>query len=111
VIGEIARFVGFVHAMTGYGPFEHIALARGVSYLSSEGFSARVPSVGGHKWPLGLYCTLAPTVDVDRASIETCVYTLPQLRIVAAMVAAVVAAVVAAALAWSMHTAKRATSA
>ena len=99
VIGQIARFVGFVHAMTGYGPFEHVALARGVSYLSSEGFSARAG--GNSRLPLGLYCTLAPTVDVDRASIETCVYTLPQLRIVGAIVAAILAVAV---LAWWLYT-------
>jgi hypothetical protein len=58
--------------------------------------------------PLGLYCTLAPTVDVDRASIETCVYTLPQLRIVAAMVAAILAAAV---LAWWLYTTPHTTSA
>ncbi len=94
--------------MTGYGPFEHIALARGVTYLSSEGFSARAGGNSRQLLPLGLYCTLAPTVDVDRASIETCVYTLPQLRIVAAILAAILAVAV---LAWWLYTMRARTTA
>ena len=85
VLGHLARFVGYLHSMAGYGPFE-----LGVTYLSSEGFSGRLRAshTSGPR-PLGMYCTLAPTLDVDRASISASVYTLPQLRISATLVACV----------------------
>ena len=83
VIGHVARFVGYMHSMTGYGRFNI-----GMTYLSSEGFSGRIQAGCGTR-PLGLYCTLAPTVDVDRGSISASVYTLPQLRIVAVLVVCV----------------------
>jgi hypothetical protein len=85
VIGHLARFVGYLHSMTGYGRFN---IGRGMTYLSSEGFSGRIQAGCGTR-PLGLYCTLAPTVDVDRGSISASVYTLPQLRIFAVLVVCV----------------------
>ncbi len=104
VVEHVARFVGYMHSMTGYGPFD---LGRDVTYLSSEGFSGRLPvGLGGcgqrALGPLGLYCTLSPTLDVDRATISTCVYTLPQLRIVSALVAC------ASLLVWLLHALVRA---
>ena len=85
VVAPIARLVGFIHAMGGYGAFD---LGRDVTYLSSEGFSARVAGTGRQRrGPLGVYCALAPTRDVDRASIFTRVFLLPQLRIVATLAA------------------------
>ena len=85
VVGHVARFVGYMHSMTGYGRFD---VGRGITYLSSEGFSGRIQAGSGAR-PLGLYCTLAPTVDVDRGAISASVYTLPQLRIFAVLVACV----------------------
>ena len=92
VLGHLARLVGYLHSMAGYGPFE----LAGVTYLSSEGFSGRTrgglappglapPGLA----PLGSYCTLAPTHDVERESISAGVYTLPQIGIVAAIAACV----------------------
>ena len=84
VIGHVARLVGYLHSMTGYGPF----CVGEATYLSSEGFSGRIPnSPAGGARKLGLYCTLAPTVDVDRGAISASVYTLPQLRILAVLAA------------------------
>lgn len=79
VIGHVARLVGYLHSMTGYGPF----CVGDATYLSSEGFSGRIPAGGTRK--LGLYCTLEPTVDVDRGEVSASVYTLPQLRILAVL--------------------------
>ena len=79
VIGHVARLVGYLHSMTGYGPF----CVGDATYLSSEGFSGRIPAGGTRT--LGLYCTLAPTVDVDRGEVSASVYTLPQLRILAVL--------------------------
>jgi hypothetical protein len=79
VIGHVARFVGYLHSMTGYGPF----CVGDATYLSSEGFSERIPAGGTRK--LGLYCTLAPTVDVDRGAISASMYAVPQLRILAVL--------------------------
>ena len=61
------------------------AALRVLQYLSSEGLSGRTRGLA----PLGSYCTLAPTHDVERESISAGVYTLPQIGIVAAIAACV----------------------
>ena len=71
--------------MGGYGAFDLGRDVTDVTYVSSEGFSARMAGTG--RAPLGVYCALAPTRDVDRASIFTRVFLLPQLRIVATLAA------------------------
>ena len=85
VLAHLARFVGYLHSMAGYGPFE---LGHTTTYLSSEGFSGRL-QVGDSHGPLGMYCILAPTIDVERWSLSARVYTLPQLRILATLAACV----------------------
>ncbi len=81
VIGHIARFVSYMNSMSGYGPFD-----LGETYLSSEGFSERLPdSYVSGMLPLGLYRILEPTRTVERGSVSMSVYTLPQLRVLATL--------------------------